>query len=221
MVVLKIGWVFIVGRAFGCGFDLGWVLRSRLPAANKITGDARGQTRNFSKPRRTALTARKQTGGREREAGADRALQGCRSDGALNAPVGRALRFGVPLHYALLGQYQPALFHSGLGVELEFQPVEHLAAHGDFDDEFRRGGMRGEEIGTRAANDRNIGLRLGIFERQRLFLAKDETIRQADREILAQQFDDGGVQGDLGICSIRAPRISSIFGASIPSSNMR
>lgn len=88
-------------------------------------------------------SAGKKSGRRERESGEYGALQRCRKSDALDALICRALRLGVPLDHALLGQHHPAFPHSRLGVNPELDPVDPFAAHDDFDDQFRTFGMCG------------------------------------------------------------------------------
>lgn len=122
----------------------------------------------------------------------------------------------MPLHHALLSQHQPGLGNTGLGVEAELHAIDRFATHAHFDDDDSLAWVGREEIAPGARYDGDIGFRFGLIEGKRFLLPDDVVCRDSWGDELAQEFDNGTVQGDRDIFSTNEPRMSSTFSGSAP-----
>ena len=149
--------------------------------------------------RSTQLLRGKQSRRRQRKAGEDGAPERLGKGGAGDLLIRGTLRGGVSFHHALLGEDEPHLGDSSLGVEGEFHAVEVFAADADLDDERGGGGVGAEESAAVAAHNEEIGLRFRIRHGERFFLTQQPAGRQMEGKKIAEWGKHGTGPGEFDV----------------------
>src|SRR5438552_251271 len=104
--------------------------------------------------------------------------------------LGLAIDFDLPFP----AQHDPVLLHASFGVEERDFAVQRDTGKSHLDNQFRRRRMSGGEIGVAAAHNRNVRLRLRIYESERLVFPDRIAGWQLEREQFVEKRTDRAMQ---------------------------